>query len=326
MRRRDFIALIGGAAAPSLWPLAARAQQDRMRRIGVLYPFPGGNLFTQRMTALLQGLAQFGWIQGRDLRIDAYPGPQEQVDDRAAELIRSAPDVIVVFSERATRAVQERTRTIPIVFVAIGDPAENGVIKNIARPEGNVTGFTNLFASFGSKWLDLLKEVAPQISRIGIVSDPGVVGLGPRGYFLSIATAAKEKAMEAVPIRVRTPAEVAQSIPSFAVQPNGGLLVMPMGALQIPIFKLAIEYKLPSIGSGREDAANGALLSYGSNRIDMFRDAATYVDRILRGAKAGDLPVQFPTKFELIINLKTAKALGLTVPPILLALADEVIE
>jgi putative tryptophan/tyrosine transport system substrate-binding protein len=324
MRRREFIAGLGGAAA---WPLAARAQQgERIRRVGVLHPFPRGDVFTQNMAALREGLAQFGWIEGRNLRIDAHPGPRGQIDDRAEELIRSAPDVIVVTSGRATRAVQQRTSTIPIVFVAVGDVVVGGLVKSLASPEGNVTGFTNLFASFGGKWLDLLKQVAPQISRTGIVTDPSIAGFGPRGYFPSIEAAAKANAIEPVQIPVRTPAEVAHAIPAFAEQPNGGLVIMPGVPVPILIYKLAVEYKLPSIGSGREDAANGALLSYGSNRISMFRDAATYVDRILRGAKVGDLPVQFPTKFELIVNLKTAKTLSLAVPSSILALADEVIE
>ena len=326
IRRREFITLLGGIAAA--WPFAARAQQtDRVRRIGILYPFPGGNLFTQRMAALEQGLAQFGWIEGRTLGIDAYPGPQDQISDRAAELVRSAPDVVVAYGIIATRAVQRRTPVAPIVFVAVGDPVEAGIVKSVAHPEGNITGITNLFASFGGKWLDLLKEVAPQISRIAVVQDSSFpLGIGPGGYFASIETSAKAMALEVVVIRVRTPAEAAQAIPAFAAQPNSGLLVMPMGFLQIPIYKLATEYKLPSIGSARDDAANGSLMSYGANRDDLFRGAAPYIDRILRGAKVGELPVQFPTRFELVLNLKTAKALGPTVPQSLLARADEVIE
>jgi putative tryptophan/tyrosine transport system substrate-binding protein len=325
MRRREFIAGLGGAVA---WPLAAQAQQgESVRQVGVLYPFPGGNLFTQRMAALRQGLAQFGWIEERNVRIDAYRGPQDQISDRATDLVRSAPDVILAYGIVATRAVQQRTRIVPIVFVAVGDPVEAGIVKSVARPEGNITGFTNLFASFGGKWLDLLKEVAPQISRIAVVQDSSFpLGIGPGGYFASIETSAKAKAVEVVVIRVRAPAEAAQAIPAFAAQPNGGLLVMPMGVLQIPIYKLAAQYKLPSIGSARDDAANGALLSYGANRNDLFKAAATYIDRILRGAELGDLPVQFPTRFELILNLKIAKDLSLTIPPNLLALADEVIE
>jgi putative ABC transport system substrate-binding protein len=325
VKRRQFITLLGSAAAA--WPRVARAQQgDRVRQVGVLYPFPGGGnpLFTRRMAALQQGLAQFGWIEGRNLRIDAYHGPQEQVDDRAAELVRSAPDVIVVYGLPATRAVQQRTRVIPIVFLAVSDPMVSGIVKSVARPEGNATGFINLFASIGGKWVELLKEVAPQISRIAVVWDPGYTA----GYFASswIETTAEAMAIERVPISVRSPAEVAEAIPAFAAQPNGGLVVPPLAALQIPIYKLAVEYKLPSIGSAREDAANGALLSYGPNRIDVFRDAATYVDRILRGAKPGDLPVQFPTKFEMVVNLKTAKAIGIELPTSILLRADEVIE
>ena len=323
MKRREFIAGLGGAVA---WTAGARAQQaEHVRRVGLLYPFSAGPFYQALAAALRQGLAQFGWIEGRNLRIDGYQGPLEQIDDRAADLVRSAPDVIVVYGVPATRAVQQQTRVIPIVFLAVGDAMVSGIVKSDASPEGNATGFTNLFASFSGKWVQLLKEVAPQISRIAVVWDRGYTA----GYFApaSIETAVKAMAIEPVPIPVRSPAEIAQAIPAFAAQPNGGLLVMPMvGVLQIPIFKLAVEYKLPTIGSGREYAANGALLSYGSNRTNLFRDAATYVDRILRGAKVGDLPVQYPTRFELTVNLKTAKALGLTIPPNLLALADEVIE
>jgi putative ABC transport system substrate-binding protein len=323
--RRQFIRLLGGAAAA--WPIAARAQAERVRRVGVLYPFPAGNLFTQRMAALRQRLAQLGWIDGRNLRIDGYPGPQDQISDRAAELIGSAPDVVVAFGIVATRAVQRRTPLVPIVFVAVGDPVEAGIVKSIAHPDGNSTGITNLFASFGGKWLDLLKKVAPQISRVAVVQDSSFpLGIGPGGYFASIETSAEAMALEIVVIRVRTPDEAAQAIMAFAAQPDSGLIVMPMGFLQVPIYKLAIEYKIPSIGSAREDAANGSLMSYGANSDDLFRGAAPYIDRILHGAKVGELPVQFPTRFELVLNLKTARAIGLTIPPSLFSIADEVIE
>jgi putative ABC transport system substrate-binding protein len=326
LRRREFIAALGGAAAT--WPIATRAQQgERVRRVGVLYPFPGGGnpVFTRRMAALRQGLAQFGWIEGLNLRIDAYHGPQEQVDDRGAELVGSAPDVIVVYGVPATRAVQQRTRIIPIVFLAVGDPIANGIVKSVARPEGNATGFANLFASLGGKWVELLKDAAPQIFRIAIVWDTNYTA----GYFAPswIETATKAMAIERIPIPVHSFVEIALAVPAFAAQPNGGLLVMPMRPnLSIPICKLAVENKLPSIGSAREDAAKGALLSSGSNRNDLFRDAATYVDRILRGEKPSDLPVQFPTKFEMVVNRRTAKALGLEVPLSILVRADEVIE
>src|SRR5215471_2615155 len=214
--RREFITVLGAAAS---WPLAARAQQgERVRRIGFLYPFPGdGNLgFTQRMVALRQGLAQFGWIEGRNLRIDAYHGPQDQIDDRGAELVRSAPDVIVVFGIPATRAVQQRTRSIPIVFLAVGDPILRGIVKSVVRPEANITGFTNLFASFPGKWMELLKDFAPQISRIAVVWDPGYSYFAPS----STEIAAKAMAFEQIPVPVRSPAEVAQAIPAFAAQPT----------------------------------------------------------------------------------------------------------
>jgi len=329
MRRREFIAGFGGIAVA--WPLAALAQQtERLRRVSFLYPFPeGARYYAPRVAALRKGLAELGWIEGRNLKIDLYPGPQEEIDDRAAELVRSAPDVIVAGPGLyATQAVQQLTRTIPIVFVRVGDPVLNlnGFGKSIARPEGNATGFTNQFgasATFGAKWVQLLKAAAPQMSRIAIVMDISLSGNPP----LVIETAAREMGIEPVRIAVRTPDEVATAIRVFAAQPNGGVIVRPpMGPFMYPVVSLAAEYKLPSIGGSRVEADVGTLLSYGENDFPMFRDAATYVDRILQGAKVGDLPVQFANKLELIINLKTAKTIGLEVPRALLAIADEVIE
>jgi putative tryptophan/tyrosine transport system substrate-binding protein len=323
MRRREFIAGLGGAVA---WPLAARAQQtERIRRVGFLHPFPDGPYgFRPRVVALRQGLTQLGWIEGRNLRIDLYPGPQAQIDDRAAELVRSAPDVIVVFGI-AARVVKQQTRTIPIVFVAAGDPVEGGLVENIARPEGNITGFTNVFPSVGGKLVDLLKAVAPQISRIAIVSDVGLARAPPT--LPAVEEAAREMGIEAVRIAARTPAEVHVAIQEFAERPNGGLLVIPpMGPLEGHIIDLAAWYKLPSIGLSRVEAEVGTLLSYGSDNISVLKDAATYVDRILHGAKVRDLPVQLASKFEPVVNLKTAKKIGLDVPPALLAVADDVIE
>ena len=324
IRRREAIAGIGCAMA---LPAVARAQEaERVRRVGLLLPTSFGPFYQTGAAALRQELAQLGWIEGRNLRIDDYPGPLEQIDDRAAELVRSAPDVIIVWGIAATRAVQQRTRIIPIVFLSVGDAMASGIVNNVARPEGNATGFTNFFASFGGKWVELLKEVAPQTSRIAVVWNPNYNFNLSYANRASIETAAKAMAIEPVSIAVRSPAEIAQAIPAFAAQPNGALLFSPTPAFQILVYKLAVEYNLPSIGSGRDDAANGALLSYGSNRANLFREGAKYVDRILRGAKVGDLPVQFPTRFELIVNLKTAKALGLTVPNTILVSADEVIE
>jgi putative tryptophan/tyrosine transport system substrate-binding protein len=316
MRRREFIAGLGAAA----WPVTARAQQnERVRRVGVLYPGLEDPISQERLAALRHGLAQLGWVEGRNLQIDTRYGPQGQLSDRAAELVRSAPDVIVVGGGEPTRAVQQRTHIIPIVFVSVGDPTENGVVKNIAHPEGNASGFTNLFGSFGGKWVELLKRVAPQISRIAIVRDPVISG---QSYATSI-----EMAVNAMGIKLAqiSSTEIDHAIPAFAAQPNGGLLVMPARPNK-HLANLAIEHKLPSIGSGREDAAVGTLLSYGSNRVDLFRDAASYVDRILRGTKVTDLPVQFPTKFELVVNRKTARAIGLTIPESFLLLVDEIIE
>jgi putative tryptophan/tyrosine transport system substrate-binding protein len=328
IRRRKFIAGIGGIAVAS--PLGALAQQaERERRVSFLYPFPEGpRYYAPRVAALRERLAELGWIEGRNLKIDLYPGPQEQISDRAAELVRSAPDVIVVFAVPATRAVQQQTRTIPIVAVALGDPVAGGLVKSMARPEGNVTGFTNALPSFGGKWVQLLKAVAPQMSRIAMVSDISLAVPGQiYGLIPPIEAAAKAMGIEAVRIAARTPAEAAVAIRAFAEQPNGGLAVVPpMGTLEGPVISLAAEHKLPSVGLTRVEADIGTLLSYGADNILVFRDAATYVDRILRGAKVGDLPVQFATKFELIVNLKTAKTIGLEVPRALLALADDVIE
>jgi putative tryptophan/tyrosine transport system substrate-binding protein len=289
-----------------------------------LYPFRENRFNASRVAALRERLAQVGWIEGSNLQIDLLPGPQEQISDRAAELVRSAPDIILAFGPGATRAVQELTRTIPIIFSDVGDPVRNGLVKSIARPEGNATGFANQFGAgggFGAKWVELLKAAAPQISRIAIVTSAG-------GPFPVIETAAKEMGIEPVRIAaVRTRDEVATAIRLFAAQPNGGVVVRPgMSGLISSVVTLAHEYKLPSIGGSRVEAEVGTLLSYGENNISVYRDVATYVDRILRGAKIADLPVQFATKFELIVNLKTAKTIGLEVPPNLLALADEVIE
>jgi len=229
MRRREFIAGISAAA----WPLSARAQQgERVRRVSFLYPFPEGPYYRRRVAALREGLAQLGWIEGRNLKIDLYPGPQEQISNRAAELVRSVPDVIVVFGPNATRAVQPQTRNIPIVFVVIGEPEARGFVKSLARPEGNVTGFSNFFVSLGGKWVELLKAVAPQISRIAMVSDISF-GPGPGQIPATIPVieaAAKEMGIEAVRIPVRTSAEAAVGIRAFADRPNGGLVVItPMG-------------------------------------------------------------------------------------------------
>jgi putative tryptophan/tyrosine transport system substrate-binding protein len=327
MKRREFVAGVGGAAA---WPLAVRAQgAERVRRVGFLYPFRGDpRYYAQRVTALRERLAELGWIEGRNLRIEIYYGPQEQIDDRAAELVRSAPDVIVTGPGiNPARAVQQLTRTIPIVFVRVGDPVVllNGFGKSIARPEGNATGFTNRFGAsdISAKWVQFLKEAAPQISRIAIVADISLLD-APDPV---IETAAKEMGIELVRIAVRTRDEVTTALRVFAAQPNGGVIVRPpMGPLMAPVISLAAEYKLPSIGASFVDTDAGTLLSYGENDFPMFSDAATYVDRILRGAKVGDLPVQFAGKVELIINRKTAKTIGLEVPPNLLALADRVIE
>jgi putative tryptophan/tyrosine transport system substrate-binding protein len=237
--RRELIAGLGGTVA---WPVVTLAQQaERVRRVSLLYPFPEGpSYYAPRVAALREVLAQLGWIEGRNLKINLYPGPQEQISDRAAEVVRSAPDAIVVFGPNATRAVQQQTHTIPIVAVALGDPEAGGLVKSIARPEGNLTGFTNAFASFGGKWVQLLKAVVPQMSRIAMISDISLAVPGQSGLIPPMEAAAKEMGIEAVQITVRTPAEAAVAIRAFAEQPNGALAVVPpMGDLEGPVIRLA---------------------------------------------------------------------------------------
>jgi putative tryptophan/tyrosine transport system substrate-binding protein len=321
MRRRDFITLLGGAAAA--WPLAARAQQEeKVRRIGVL----AGTIEPTWLAALRDGLAKLGWIEGRNLRIDlrfTLSDPARMRAD-AMELVNLAPDVIVTSNRPATAAVQELTKTIPIVFTAGNDPVSNGLLQNIARPEGNTTGFSSTVDSLLGKRLELLKEAAPHITRVALVFDPQTVNVG---FFPSIEAAAPLLDVQAIKTPVRDPLELVRAIDVFAAEPNGGLLVVPV--LPEDSYKMlhlvAAQHRLPAIDSDRPKVADG-LMTYAVDFSDIYRRAAAYVDRILRGTKVSELPVQSPTKFELVINLKTAKALGLTLPPTLLARADEVIE
>jgi ABC-type uncharacterized transport system substrate-binding protein len=327
VKRREFITLLGGAAA---WPLAARAQQqgDRVRRIGVLGGSSEDDPSTRAdLAALREGLAKLGWIEGRNLRIDlrfADTNP-DRMRAYAAELVNLLPDVIVTTSAPATRVAQDRTKTIPIVFTAGNDPVTNDLLKNIARPEGNTTGFTNAVDSISGKWLELLKEAAPHITRVAVVFNPQTVNVG---YFRAIETAAARLGVQALKTPVRDPLEVVRAIDAFATGPNGGLLVVPVlptDSYQM-LLRLAAQHRLPDIQVNRRAVAGGGLMTYTINFPDNYRRAASYVDRLLRGAKVSELPVQFPTKFELVINLKTAKAIGLTIPEAFLLRADEVIE
>jgi putative ABC transport system substrate-binding protein len=328
MRRREFVTLLGGAAA---WPLAARGQQpERMRRIGVLLAGSEDDPYYQaEMAALRGGLQALGWSEGRNLRIDfRYVGiDSNQASAYAEELVSLAPDVIVSSGALQARAVQERTRTIPIIFLNVGDPVANNVVKNIARPEGNSTGITNLFTSITGKWLELLKEAAPLVTRVALIFNPEF----PAGetYVASIEAAATTIAVKAIRAPVHNAAEIERTIHAFTAEPHGGLIVVPPPFSSVDrklIFRLAVEHRVPVV-LDQKYTAEGGLMSYGSESADLFRGGASiYVDRILRGAKPNDLPVQFPTKFHLAINLKTAKAIGLVIPESLLLRADEIIE
>jgi putative ABC transport system substrate-binding protein len=323
LRRREFIAALGGAAA---WPLAARAQQpSRMRLVGAL--FFGGTAFS---AALRQELQRLGWVEGRNLHIDYRFGGSDlgRVTAHAAELVNLGPDVIFVIGGPAVRAVQQRTQTIPIVFVGGGDVSDNKLTGGIARPAGNTTGFANTFTSMGGKYLELLKDAAPRITRVAHVART-FDGLTSELTAI-IETAAAKLAITIIrePFRIDA-AEMERAIDAFAAEPNGALLitgVRPPTPISDAILRQAVQHQLPTLlGSGRL-VQDGLLMSYGPDVLDLVHGAASYIDRILRGAKPTELPVQFPTKIPLVINLKTARALRLEIPPTLLALADEVIE
>jgi putative ABC transport system substrate-binding protein len=330
VKRREFITLLGGAAAA--WPLAASAQQgERMRRIGVLMHLPENDPETQgRMRAFLQGLQQLGWTEGRNLRIDYRFGAADVDRARryAAELIALEPEVIQASGTGPMAAVQQATRTVPIVFAQVPDPVNAGFVDSLARPDGNVTGFS-VFEEYGTsgKWLELLKEVAPQVTRVAVLRDPTIAaGIGQTGAIQSVAPSL---GVQVSPVGVRDGSELERAIAAFGHGANGGLIVLgaPLAIMQRDLITtLAARHRLPAVYPVRLFVVAGGLVSYGPDSIDPYRRVAGYVDRILKGEKPADLPVQNPTKFELVINLKTAKALGLEVPPTLLARADEVIE
>jgi putative ABC transport system substrate-binding protein len=329
MRRRNFISLLGGAAVA--WPLAARAQQpERMRRIGVLSPLAADDPESpSRVTAFAQGLQQLGWTAGRNVRIDYRwgGGDADRIRSQAAELVALAPDVILTGGAATTAPMLRATRSVPIVFVAVIDPVGAGYVNSLARPGGNATGFTNYEYSMAAKWLELLKEIAPAVTRAAVIRDPDL-SLGA-GQFAAVQTAAPSLGIEAIPLNVRDPGEIEHAIAAFARSGNGGLIVTGSGLAALHrnvLVTLAAQHKLPAVYFERYFVAAGGLISYGSSVVEQHRHAAGYVDRILKGEKPADLPVQAPTKYELAINLKTAKALGLEVPPMLLARADEVIE
>jgi putative tryptophan/tyrosine transport system substrate-binding protein len=330
LRRREFITLLGGAAAA--WPVGVRAQQaERVRRIGVLMHLPESDPEAQaRIRALLGGLQQLGWTEGRNLRIEYRFGAADVDRARryAAELIALAPDVIQASGTGPMAAVHEATRTVPIVFAQVPDPVNAGFVDNLARPGGNATGFS-VFEEYGSsaKWLELLKEIAPQVTRVAVLRDPTIAaGIGQTGAIQSVAPSL---GVQVSPVGVRDASEIERTIATFGHGTNGGLIVLgaPLAIMQRDLIStLAARHRLPAIYPVRLFVVAGGLISYGPDSIDPYRRVAGYVDRILRGEKAADLPVQNPTKFELVINLKTATALGLDVPSTLLARADEVIE
>jgi putative ABC transport system substrate-binding protein len=319
--------LFGGAVAG--WPLAARAQQgERVRRIGILMAFAADDQGRARMTAFMQALQQFGWTDGRNVRVDTRWGLNAgDVRKFAAELVELAPDVILTSSSVAVAAMLQATRTIPIVFTIVIDPVGAGYVDNLARPGGNATGFTIYEYSMSGKWLELLKSIAPSLTRAIVLRDPAVAS-GP-GQFAAIQAVAQSLGVELRPVDVRDAGEIERAIAAFAQRANSGLIVTGSTGAAVHrelIITLAARHRLPAIYNSRFWTAADGLMSYGPDFLDQFRRAAGYVDRILRGEKPSDLPVQAPTKFELVLNLKTAKALGIDVPSALLARADEVIE
>ena len=329
MKRREFITLLSGAAAA--WPLHARAQQgERVRRIGVLMPLAADDPeATARIAVLQQSLQQLGWVDGRNVQIDARWSAGNEADTRknAADLAALAPDVILANGASATGPLLQATRTVPIVFVIVTDPVGAGFVDSLARPGGNATGFINFEYGMSGKWLELLKQIAPGVTRVAVLRD-AAVSVGP-AQFGVIQAVAPSLRVEVNPINLRDAGEIERAIAAFAGSPNGGLILTAGATAQLHrdlIITLAARHKLPAVYPYRHLVTAGGLLSYAPDYIEQYRRAAGYVDRILKGEKPADLPVQAPTKYELVINLKTAKALGLDVPPTLLARADEVIE
>jgi putative tryptophan/tyrosine transport system substrate-binding protein len=327
MRRRDFIAIVGGAAA---WPLTARAQQsDRMRRIGVLTGTRADDPDRKAgLAAFEQGLQQLGWTQGRNVRIDYRFAAGDATTSRkqAEELVALAPDVILSTGGFSTGSILRVTHTVPVVFTIVPDPVGSGFVDSLSQPGGNATGFMQFEYGFSGKWLELLKEIAPGLTRAIILWDPAIpAGIGQFAIIQSVATSA---GIDVRPVNLRDAGEIDRAITAFARAPNGGL-VMTASALSVVhrdlVIALSARHKLPAVYNERFYVAAGGLISYGANFIDQLRQAAGYVDRILKGEKPADLPVQAPTKYELVINLKTAKVIGLTMPPSVLARADEVI-
>jgi putative ABC transport system substrate-binding protein len=329
IRRREFVILLGGGAAAA-WPLAAHAQQAQMRRIGVLMPYAADDREGQaRLVAFQQALAELGWSDGANVRIETRwgAGDADRYRRYAAELMALAPDVVLAVTTTVAAALQRETRSVPIVFVGAIDPVGAGVVASLARPGGNTTGFTTFEYGLSPKWLALLKEIAPHVTRAAVIRDPTPAAMiGLLGGIQSVAPSLR---VELNLIDMREASEMERAVAAFAREPNGGQIVFS-SALALHhrelIITLAARHQLPTVYNDRAFVTVGGLISYGPNRVEQYRPAAGYVDRILRGERPADLPVQAPTKYELVINLKTARALGLEVPPTLLARADEVIE
>jgi putative ABC transport system substrate-binding protein len=329
MKRREFITLFGGAAAA--WPLAAHAQQtERMRRIGVLMNVAADDPEAQaRNVAFLQGLHELGWTDGRDVRIDYRwaAGDADRLRRYAAELVALAPDVVLASGTSTVGPLQRASGTVPIVFAGVTDPVGAGFVNSMARPGSNATGFISFEYGLSGKWLELLKQIAPGVTRVAVLRDPEISG--GTGQFGAIQSVASSFGVELSPINVRDAGEIERAIAAFARSSNGGLILTASGLAFVHrdlIIALAARHKLPTIYYYRIFVSAGGLVSYGPDPHNQYRLAASYVDRILKGEKPADLPVQAPTKYELAINLKTAKTLGLEIPSSVLALADEVIE
>jgi putative ABC transport system substrate-binding protein len=327
MKRRNFITLLGGAAA---WPLAARAQQgDRVRRISVLMPRDENDPAAKTsVSAFTQALASLGWTDGRNARIDLrWAGADiNRIRALAQELVSLKPDIIFTSGTAAPAVLQRETRTIPIVFANVADPVASGIVARLDRPSGNITGFAGFEATLGGKWLELLSEIAPGLKRAAIMFNPDTA---PSAYMPSLETAARSLKVEPIIAHIHSDAEIETAITAVGREPGGGLVVMPdifTVTHRARIIAAAAGSNVPAVYSLSASARDGGLLYYGVDRADLFRRAASYVDRILRGEKPGDLPVQLPVKYEMVVNRKTATALGLAIPPSIMLRADEVIE
>jgi putative ABC transport system substrate-binding protein len=332
MKRRGFITLLGAAAAaPLARPLPARAQQGaRIRRIGVLMSTAADSPASQRrLMAFVQEFQQLGWTDGRNVRIDTRwgAGDADRTRQHAAELAALAPDVVLASGSPAMGALQQATRTVPVVFASVADPISAGFVASLSRPGGNATGFMLLEYGMSAKWLEFLKEIAPSVTRVAVLRDVTLAsGSGQLGAIQAVAPSFR---VEVSPVNVRDSGEIERAITAFARSGNGGLIVTASALAEVQrdlIITRAARHKLPAVYFAHHFVTSGGLISYGNDIVDQFRSAAGYVDRILKGEKPADLPVQAPVKYELVINLKTAKALGIEVPPMLLARADEVIE